>query len=319
MIKYFALIFLSLKINVFSQEVSIVSTFSEDGYLYKNISDFSDTLTVFKNGNACKVLGYFGKEIYKVKYNGFVGYVDLQYLDINESIMDLYYEFQESERLRIIEEEEKRKAQVQEIEREGEAERIQKELLEMERKKALELIEKKRQDSIASRNEKKQTETITILKKVEVKADESKPIENNSFSNTCNYSMNEFDRIEHIEIVRTIPYTLCENLTVELYKRGKNINVFFNLSEDLGCASYLPGNRSSVKVTLENNQTVLFYHSWDMTCGDFIFKGNLSNSQIKRLKKSPIQSIYLKGTNESRYVSDITYKTFFIEKLNCIE
>ena len=86
----------------------------------------------------------------------------------------------------------------------------------------------------------------------------------------------------------------------------------------MGCVSYLSNNRSSIKVQLENNQTVTFYHSWDVDCGVFSFKGRLSTSNITKLKTSPIKSIKLRTTQTTRNITNITYKTFFIDKLNCL-
>jgi hypothetical protein len=131
--------------------------------------------------------------------------------------------------------------------------------------------------------------------------------------------MNEYDAIDRIRIVRTDPYQINDNLTIELFKRGSTINIFFNLKQDLGCASYLPNNRSYVKVNLDNNQTVTFYHSWDMDCGDFRFKGNISRSQMEQLKKASIKSIALHGTKYSSEFINVEYKEFFIDKLKCIE
>ncbi|CAH8296643.1 hypothetical protein EV196_11111 [Mariniflexile fucanivorans] len=507
MVKYIILIFLSLSIKVSSQEANLASDFSLDGTLYKNFDKTSGALTEFKEGDACMVLGYFGKEIYKVKYNSFVGFVDSQYLNLNEAIMDLYYDFQDSERLRIIAEETKRKAVVQEIVKEAEAEKERLKLLEIEKQRALELIEKNRLDSIskvraeekrlqeaqetarkleaarieketkeaivkakveeekrireiqeavarkveAARIEKKQQEAISKAKaekerlkllefkrqkalelleknrvdsiakvraeekrtqkaqeaaikkleaeridkakqeaiakaksveedkrlqkaqeaatrkleaeriakaqqadtvrdykaerielikqeaiahakkakeKIEVKEvavlqitderEQAKQLELIRFRNTCHYAMNEYDDINRIEIVRTDPYHINDMLSVELFKRGKSVNIFFNLKKDLGCASYLPSNRSYVKVRLDNNRTITFYHTWGMDCGDFSFKGTLSKSQINSLKTSPIKSIFLKGTKLSTTITDIDYKTIFIDKLDCI-
>ena len=131
--------------------------------------------------------------------------------------------------------------------------------------------------------------------------------------------MNEYDEIDRIKIGRTDPYNINDKVTIELVKRGRSINVFFNLKEDLGCASYLPSNRSYAKVRLENNQTITLYHSWDMNCADYSFKGALSKSQMALLEKSPIKSILLRGTKGSREVTNIEYKEFFIDKLSCIE
>lgn len=144
-------------------------------------------------------------------------------------------------------------------------------------------------------------------------------LERLKFRDSCHYQINEFDKFYNITTIRTEAYALSNNLTVELYKQGKKLNVFFNYDGDLGCASYLPNQRSSVKVTLENNQTISFYHSWDIECNAFLFKGRLSSSQIEQLKNAPIKSILIKGTEDSTEINFIDYKEFFIDKLKCIE
>ena len=139
------------------------------------------------------------------------------------------------------------------------------------------------------------------------------------FRDSCHYQINEYDRFYNITTIRTEAYPLSKNLTVELYKQGRKTNVFFNYTGDLGCASYLPRERSSVKVSLENNQTIVFYHSWDIECGVFLFKSILTSAQMNILKNSPIKSITLKGTEDSKEVNFIDYKEFFIDKLKCID
>ncbi len=200
------------------------------------------------------------------------------------------------------------------------------------------LIERKRLDAIAKVKDeerkaliqrKKLDDSIAKVKEAEQKAlierkhlDSIANIKNkeiNKFKNTCHYQINEYDEFYKEIIIRTEPYEVSENLTVELYQQGHSTNIFFNLLEDLGCASYLSNNRSYVKVQLENNETITFYHSWDIECGDFNFKGRLSKSQIIRLKKSPIKSIKLKGTKSSSDITSIKYKMFFIDKLKCLE
>ncbi len=131
--------------------------------------------------------------------------------------------------------------------------------------------------------------------------------------------MNEFDDIDNVKIIRTIPYKVNDNLTIELYRQGHREYVFFNLEQDLGCVSYLSNNRSYVRVTLENNQVVTFYHSWDVDCGNFKLKGRLSSSRIAILKKSPIKSLKFKGTKYSFEIDSVNYKNFFIDKLQCLD
>uniref|UniRef100_UPI004047B75D hypothetical protein n=3 Tax=Mariniflexile sp. TaxID=1979402 RepID=UPI004047B75D len=237
-------------------------------------------------------------------------------------------------------EEERLRLEAQALAKKQEAERLEKaqqdaiakvkeeERIKLEAQQALakrqeaERVEKEKQDSIA--NVKDEEQKKPALKKTKKNAiieenEEKERLENIEFRNTCHYAMNEYDAIDRIKIVRTDPYKINDDLTVELFKRGSSTNVFFNLKADLGCASYLPSNRSSVKVKLENNQTITFYHSWGMDCGNFAFKAILSRSQMALLKNAPIKSILLRGTKNSREVTNIEYKAFFMDKLSCIE
>ncbi|WP_341215431.1 hypothetical protein, partial [uncultured Wocania sp.] len=152
-----------------------------------------------------------------------------------------------------------------------------------------------------------------------VREAEKQRIESTELRNTCSYLINEYDEFHKEKLIRTDLYRLNKNLTVELYRQGKTVNVFLSLSESLGCASYLTSNRSSVKLQLENNQIITLYHSWNIDCENFNFKGKISSSQMQKLKESPIQSITFKGTKKTLKISDLDYKAFFIDKLICIE
>jgi len=201
---------------------------------------------------------------------------------------------------------------------------------ELETKQLIELS--RQNDSIARiiEKERKELEALrnrtTIAKEANTsnsKEEENKKatlLERIKYRDSCHYQINEYDRFYNITTIRTEPYTLNKNLTVELYKQGRKTNVFFNLSEDLGCATYLPNQRSSIKITLENNRIVNFYHTWDIECGElFLFKARLSSININILKKSPIKSIVIHGTQGYKEINFIEYKEFFIDKLKCIE
>ena len=433
--KYFYFLFVTTIISshLYSQEISIPTAFSQDGKLYKSLEEPAQVLTQFQSDEPCLVIDYLGKEKYKIKYKDWQGIVDSQYLVINEDMMDLFYAFQERERIEAIKAEEARKRKIQEIIRKAEEEknpqhredsiakvletkrqelaaqelaRKQQEALnqqrredsiekvleakkqaeaaaELARKQAEKLRQQRREDSIAKvleakrqelaaqelarkqqealnqqRREdsianvleaKKQAEAAaelarkqaeklrqqrredSIAKMLEAKRQEQAAEELESkqqkdlnpetkeLRNTCHYVMNEIDIFDNVRIIRTEPYKINTSLTAELYKRGNSKQVFFNLSQDLGCASYLPSNRSYVKVTLENNQVVTFFHSWNIDCGNFRFKGVMSNSQINILQKSPIKSISLHGTKHSVYIEQIDYKEFFMDKLKCLD
>jgi hypothetical protein len=139
------------------------------------------------------------------------------------------------------------------------------------------------------------------------------------YRTTCHFSINEFDPFYNVKTIRTEPYQVGEGIAMELYMQGRKTNIFINAKVDLGCVSYFSHNRSSVRIKLENNQVVSFYHSWDMECGDYLFKGNLSQSQKNTLSNSPIKSILLKGTKGNIEITEIKYTNFFMDKLKCLE
>ncbi|MEN3325167.1 hypothetical protein VP395_15635, partial [Mariniflexile soesokkakense] len=123
---YFILFYLSLFSISFSQEREIATEFSTDGILYKTVDNLSHTfsrrITEFKVDEACIVLDYLGKDVFKIKYNGWVGYVDSEYLVFNDEISDLFYDFQEKERIKSIKQKEARQKRIQEIVSNGETE-----------------------------------------------------------------------------------------------------------------------------------------------------------------------------------------------------
>ena len=187
-------------------------------------------------------------------------------------------------------------------------------LIEQRKKNVLNQAKKEQNEKLAKKR------IIDSLAKVEEKVKKEDEIsEKMKFRNTCHYQINEYDDFYKEKFIVIEPYGIADNLTAVLFRRGNSINIFFNLSENLGCASYLPNQRSNAKVTLENNQTITFYHSWDIDCGNFSFKGKLSRSNMAKLKASPIKSITLKGTKSSSEIINIDYKEFFIDKLKCIE
>ncbi|WP_345027143.1 hypothetical protein, partial [Flavivirga jejuensis] len=207
---------------------------------------------------------------------------------------------------------EKERAKQDSIAKVKETERKVQELEALVRKQAAE-IERIKKDSInkIKEAEKGAPETQDLAKEEEAASIKHR--------NTCSYLINQYDEFRKERSIRTDPYNVHKDLTIELHRQGRSTSIFFNLSENLGCASYLSNNRSHVKVKLENNQIITFYHSWNVDCRDFSFKGKLSSSQMARLKKSPIKSIRLRGTKSFREITDIDYKTFFIDKLKCIE
>ncbi|OBQ54641.1 cell envelope integrity protein TolA [Tamlana sp. s12] len=491
MIKYCYLFLFSL--SLFSQNAQISTQFFQDGKIYKelneNLNELTNPIGQFSENEPCEVVDFLGRDNYKIKYNDQVGIVKMDDLEVTEGMMDLYYAYQEEERLKLIQAEEARKNKVYQISEKGEIDQrkqdsIEKRLanqkqiesalaikhqnevyfakqkvLEEQRKKdSIAVIEAKaeaikeqrvkdsiekrlanqkqiesalaikhqnevyfakqkalkeqqKQDSIAlivakekAFEEQRVKDTIqkNLAKQKEIEAalqikrqnevylakqkslKEQQNLEANSpqalyekqikdslirsmaiqkrqyekrikdslirvlsaekksvtnvveaseemgekerlklerikFKDSCSYEINDFDVFYNVHTMKTSKYVLNDVLTVELYRQGHKVNVFFNAKEDLGCVSHYSHNRSSVKVTLENGKNVVFYHSWNMECGSFEFKGNLSKSQIRMLQESPIASIKLKGTKGSVQMSEVDYSEFFIDKLKCIE
>jgi hypothetical protein len=103
-----------------------------------------------------------------------------------------------------------------------------------------------------------------------------------------------------------------------LYAKGSQKKLVFS-TIDLGCTSPYRNNRSLVKVMLENDDVLTFYHSGQLDCGSFELWGNLSNAEIVRLKKSPIKAIRMEGTDLFHTVTEFDWPTLFIDQLKCYE
>uniref|UniRef100_UPI0040487691 hypothetical protein n=1 Tax=Mariniflexile sp. TaxID=1979402 RepID=UPI0040487691 len=133
----------------FAQEVNISTEFSLDGIFYKTYDKSTHTyarkITEFKSGEACTVIDYLGKDVFKIKYNGWVGYVDSEYLVFTDEMSDLFYDFQEKERVKLIEQNEARQKRIQKIVDNGNEE----------------VNEQKRKDSIAKAKEEERIKLET--------------------------------------------------------------------------------------------------------------------------------------------------------------
>lgn len=277
----------------FGQEVNIKTEFILRGDLMESLSGSAQRFTQFKKRDECVVLEYLGRNNFKVKYRKWIGYVKTHDLYINDEIK-LLVKVHEDKQRKIKEENEKLK--------ELEAIELIRKLDEEKR------LKKIKEDSIL------EIKIKNIQRRKELEAQEK--IESKKI---CHYIINEIDEFDNVLVVKTYEYSLTNNLYIELYKKGKNKYIFFRLLNDIGCASPYNSDKSFVKVKLENNDILTFYHSWDIDCNSFNLKADLSQSDILRLKKSPIKSVRLQGTDYYHDVSEIEYKEFFIDKLKCIE
>ena len=343
---YFLIIF-SLTQNIFCQEELITTKFIQDGTLYKNIDKPSQAVAQFKENEKCVVISFLGNYVYKIKYKEWEGFVKDQYLVINEAMMDLYFDHEEKERLKAIKERELRQEKIQKIKQEvedsiarinEEKERKQNVALQQEIIKQEQIDQKRREDSIVKikEAERKQVEALqkqrllqeqinqkrlddSIAKINAESIKDTNSLERNESLNTCKYLINKYDEYYKQMVIITDKYEINPNLNIELIREGNSSKININLSEDLGCVSYVPATRSTVRVTLENNQVIIFYHSGSLDCTDFSLKALLPESKIKQLKQSAIKSFTLKGTKGTVTISDIDYRDFFIDKLKCIE
>lgn len=134
--------------------------------------------------------------------------------------------------------------------------------------------------------------------------------------NECAYTINEVDIFDKVKIVRTSAKWIVGGLHIELYSKGGKKKVIFS-AIDLGCTSPYKNNRSWVKVMLENDDVITFYHSGNLDCGGFELWGNISNSEIARLKQSPVKAIKMEGTEYNHTITDLDWPTFFIDQLKC--
>ena len=290
-------------------EINISTKFGQYGSLYENISNYSPMIAEFNKGQKCVVLQYFGNNNYKIEYKNWIGFVTSEYLVINKKIKGVLKAYEENKKLgsdkkelkdelrKPVEDNSKiEEGRQNQMEPKLEAEKEQKRIVD-----SLNLIIQKYEKEKAQR---RITDSLNQLAKLRTR---------------CDYQINEIDDFNHTTIVRTEKYRVNNNLEIELYKKGNSKQAFFSSASELGCVSYFSNNRSSVKITLENNDIVTVYHSWNMDCGNFSLKGVLTNDAISKLEKSPIKSIRLQGTKQYLEIETIEYKEFFMDKLHCLD
>lgn len=180
-------------------------------------------------------------------------------------------------------------------------------------------------ESILIKEFQKVKEEENRLEKINEREKE-KTIAKYTYINDCLYDANEKDEFTGIIRKNTIVYNLnnliegsYSKVRIQLKKYGKNKYVVFSSFDDLGCSSPYSTNRSTVKIKLENNDIVNFYHMGDLECGNFILVGKINANEIIRLKKSPIKTIRITGTKYYQDYKNFEFKDFFIKKLDCIK
>ena len=191
------------------------------------------------------------------------------------------------------------------------------------------LTEKEYVNDVKMKEEKKRKEKA--LREEQKRKDEKKRKSEikdniNVLKEMCHYTENGVDDFSNYLKVFTRNYILTgekysynAELSISLRKVNDTKYIVFESEKDLGCSSSYERNQSFVKIKLENGALVTFYHRGDTDCGDFRLFGRLTQKDIIQLKKSQIKSIRLSGTDYYHDVTNVYWKTFFIDKLECIK
>lgn len=291
----------------YAQELDIQTNFILPGVIRSKPGFSGEELANFDKGDDCLVIGYGGYNYYKVKTEKAIGFVRYDFLNVTYEMENFAKAFETERKLKKAEEKKQKEQEAKESLEKAKLERIAKskadrlrELKEIEDKKEL----KKKSDSL---------QILDMRKK-------------------CHYVRNEIDKYEKIKVVEIEYYPVKSNdelffphqlsvihdLSIKLMKYGGQTFIYFHLNEDLGCASGYRSSRSSVKVYLQNDDIITFYHNDDTDCSEFTLRGSLSENEIIRLKKAKIESIRLEGTKYYKDIDAIDYKDFFIDKLKCL-
>lgn len=179
---------------------------------------------------------------------------------------------------------------------------------------------------IEEKKQKKKEESELYFKKRE--EERLAKIENNLNiqKEKCHYDKNGADEFTNVVKVFTDYYILTgeeyyfsAELSISLRKINNAKYIVFYSDNNLGCTSSYDTKPSYVKVRLQNGSIVTFYHRGDIDCSDFRLFGRITQNDIIKLKKSPIKSFRLSGTDYYHDVKSVFWDTFFIDKLGCIE
>ena len=107
-------------------------------------------------------------------------------------------------------------------------------------------------------------------------------------------------------------------LSVKITRYGSQKYLVFYSDTNLGCISPHKDDLSKVYIKLENDDILTFNHCGLLDCGDTYLKGRLLESEIIRLKKSPIKYIKIIGTQYYEEIWCDKNKDYFIKNLDCI-
>jgi len=164
-------------------------------------------------------------------------------------------------------------------------------------------------------------EKVDSLRNIQVLIAEKEKLKQQEIENkTCDYEKNEKDPFDNIFKKYTIFYEVAGySLKLQLRKYNSEFYLVAKSYLDLGCSSPYANDRSYMKIKLLNDKILTFYHRGDIDCGGFRIFARITNNEINILKQSPIKSVRLWGTDSYYDIEKVDFKSFFIDKLKCIE
>lgn len=108
------------------------------------------------------------------------------------------------------------------------------------------------------------------------------------------------------------------SLNVSIMKLGSSKYLKISTNKEMGCTNPHSDNRSKVVFKLKNGISVNFFHSGKLNCDNYVLIGKLTASDIKKLKSSPIKMVRMYDSKHYIDIYTISYKDFFIEKIDCV-
>ena len=136
----------------------------------------------------------------------------------------------------------------------------------------------------------------------------------------CNYWKDEVDDFTG-EVKKYTKSQLVGNseestLNIELRRFNKSYLMYVTYSGDLGCVS----NSSWVMFKLLNGETVkLNDFIGDINCDDMNMFYSLTQENIDKLLKSPIEKIRVQGSENYSDIEKVKLPNFFIDNFKCIK
>ena len=172
--------------------------------------------------------------------------------------------------------------------------------------------------AVSSQMDKPQTVELTNVSPQIQGSPEAKEMNNAVLLDSCEYKVNKFDKYYQIWTKHTKAYPIANALTAEVYMQGYKTSLFLKTTEDLGCAVYRSKTETFAEIKLQNEDVVILYHTWGMTCGEFVLKCDLTKDQLEALKANPLTSITIKGA-KAAYAPQAVYNDILIKLFKCIE